>query len=149
MVASVEQIRRNLEVSGSRRADNADRTVSALPTDTTVEGTFLVDGPGEALKSVNFPAVFINRPSFQAGGELHIDTSPVAGSYPTLSCVINRWITDPPVPTDYSKVYFVGAELTIVTTGPTTQRVWVHWRASGRALVNPGHDDGMTTESLV
>lgn len=149
MVAPLDQIRGNLDAARARQGANLDRINAGLPTDSAVEGTFLVDGPGEALQSVNFPIVFIARPTWTYGGELHIDTVPVAGKYPTISCVINRWITDPIAPTDYSKIYFVGANLLITTTGPPTQRMWVHWRASGRALVNPGPDTTTTTDSVV
>jgi len=155
MPRSVDEIRRHIEVARSQRADNRDRIFGALPTDSAIEGTFLVDGSGESLKTVNFPVRFINRPSIQFGYELHIDTVAVASTFPMASSIVNRWITDPPIADDgtaveYSKVYFIGARLIVTTTGPTNQRMWVHWRASGRALVNPTTTgDGITTESIV
>lgn len=136
MPLSVEEIRRRLEVSNTSRNSDSARLMDSLPTTTQVEGTFLVDGSGEATKDIYFPTKFIERPSFTFGGELHLDTSPVAGHFPTISVVVYRWITDPLAPTDYSKIYFVGAHLVIVSAGPTAQRMWIHWRASARGIVN-------------
>lgn len=133
----------------NKSANDKDRVTNALVTDTAVEGTFLVDGSGEALKTVSFPVKFIQRPNFTTGGELHIDTVPVAGQFPTISCVINRWTQERV--DGFSKMYFVGAELVVVTTGPTNQRMWVHWRASGKAIVNPANvsSSSITTTSTV
>lgn len=151
MVQSLDYYRRKAQQDAARGHSNIDRINSAQPTDTSIEGTFLVDGRGESRKTVLFPCRFIHRPNFTTGGELHLDSAAVAGSYPILSCVVNGngWILDPPQPTDYSKVYFVGAELIIVTTGPATQRMWIHWRASGKAIVNPDGNTAISTGSVI
>lgn len=153
MVESIEFYRRKWDVTRNIRRNDDDRIFSALPTDSSVEGEFLVDGPGEALKQVNFPVRFIERPNFTTGGELNLDSFAVAGSYPTVSCTINKWFTDPPIvigtTSDFSKVYFIGAELSVVSTGPTGQRMWIHWRASGKGIVSPDSDDSLTTSSVI
>ncbi len=149
MVESVDFYRRKFQDDRAKGLSSGERIAAALPTDSSVEGMFLVDGAGESLKLVNFPVRFIQRPSFTTGGEMHLDSRVVGSTFPTMSCVVNDWLLDPPEPTDYSKVYFVGAQLAVVTTGPRTQRMWIHWRASGKAIVNPGNATGLTTGSTV
>lgn len=115
----------------------------------------MVNGSGEASQTVNFPVAFIARPTLSYGYELHPDTSPVTGSFPSGSCVVHRWITDPPfdastsASVNFSKIYFKGAYLLVLTTGPTAQKLWVHWTAQGKAVVNPGSGDGITTDSQI
>jgi hypothetical protein len=140
-------LKRKMAVSNLATTTERERINSFLPTDTAVEGTFLVDGSGEALKIVNFPIRFIGRPIFTTGGELHLDTNPVPGQFPTISCVINRWSTEQHA--GFSKMYFIGAELLVVTTGPSNQRLWVHWRASGRGIVNPAVEHSLTSDSVI
>lgn len=141
MVESLEYYRGKYDASHNLNRNNIDRVLSGLPTDTSVEGRFMVDGSGEALRTVSFPVIFIQIPNMTYGGELNLDSHAVAGSFPIMSAVVNKWETNPPIEisitTDYSKVYFIGAELAIVTTGPVGQRMWIHWRASGRAIVGP------------
>jgi len=143
---NLDLAKRNYSIATLAAANERERVNTFLPTDTAVEGTFLVDGSGEAVKIVNFPIKFINRPVFTTGGELHLDTTPVPGQYPTMSCVINRWATEQHA--GFSKMYFVGAQLLVVTTGPATQRLWVHWRASGVAIVNPAVEHSLTSDSI-
>lgn len=133
---NVDHVAGRLQRHAVRRHNDVVRLTDSFPTVTSVDGQFLVDGSGEAAQTVHFPVRFIERPNFVSGGELHLDTSPVAGQAPTISCVINTWITDPPVLTT-AQLYFIGANLVVVSTGPSNQRMWVHWRATGRALVAP------------
>lgn len=143
---NTEFIKRKMAVTNATSTNERERINNFLPTDTAVEGTFLVDGSGEATKTVHFPVRFINRPVFTSGGEMHLDTNPVAGQFPTVSCVVHRWITEQHA--GFSKMYFVGAELLVVTTGPTSQRLWVHWRASGKGIVNPAVEHSLTSDSI-
>lgn len=149
---SVTQLGGKIQRNYSLRTNDADRVASGLASPMSVEGTFLVDGAGEAIADIVFPVKFIERPNLSFGGELHLDTNPVAGQYPTISVVVNRWATDPSAALTFTvatlKLYFVGAQLLVVTTGPTTQRMWVHWSAKGRAIINPAAEN-VTTNSII
>lgn len=136
MVVNRDQVAGNIQRRLHRQADYRTQIEDSLATVTSVDGFFLTDGAGEAIQVVNFPVRFIERPNFVFGGEHHLDTSGVDGQLPTVSCVINSWITDPPVLTT-ARLHFIGANLLVVTTGPAAQRIWIHWRATGRALTNP------------
>jgi len=137
----------------ARRKDDADRIITAQVSPQSVEGSFLVDGAGEAVQTLVFPVKFIEKPNIKVGGELHLDTNPVPGQFPTMSCVVNRWVTDFPGAEGYTvatlKLYFVGAEICVVTTGPTTQRMWIHWEVSGKAIQNPAASAGLTSNSVI
>lgn len=150
---NLNQLYGKLQRKEQNRVNDADRVASGLASPISIEGTFLVDGSGEASADIVFPVKFIERPNISFGGELHLDTNPVAGQFPTISVVVNRWITDPPAALTYTvatlKLYFVGAQLLVVTTGPTSQRMWVHWTAKGRAIINPAALSDLTTNSPI
>lgn len=136
MVFNVNQLAGRVQRAMHNRNTNVTRINDGLATVTSVDGVFLTDGAGEAVQTVNFPVRFIERPNFVFGGEHHLDTAGVGGELPMMSCVINSWITDPPILTT-AQLHFIGANLLVVTSGPPTQRIWIHWRATGRALTNP------------
>jgi hypothetical protein len=99
----------------------------------TVSGEFVVDGTGEALVPVNFPIRFIEKPRFHFGGELAPDSVITDGEFPTVSAVVGYWTYEerPYVP------HYKGATLAVVTTGPTGQKMAIHWTMTGRAITNP------------
>lgn len=152
-MTTLEQLYGKIQRGTAMRVNDTDRINSSLASPMTIEGTFLVDGAGEATADLVFPVKFIERPNLTFGGELHLDTNPVAGQFPTISVVVNRWATDPPAANTFTvatlKLYFIGAQLLVVTTGPSTQRMWVHWKASAKAIINPAASAGVTTNSII
>ena len=98
-----------------------------------VDGLFLVSGAGQTNSAVRFPVKFIERPNISFAGELDVNSAAVPGNYPTLSVVVGGWVVEGP-PT---KRLWTGANLLVVTNGPATQKIWVHWEASARAVSNP------------
>lgn len=99
------------------------------------QGFILTKQAGEVAQDVKFSVRFIERPLFTFGGELDENQSASAGRFPTVSAVVLQWEIEE---LDKYRKYFIGANLGLVTTGATTQRMWVHWRMEGKALLGPG-----------
>lgn len=119
-----------------------------------ISGKFMMNGVGEATQDVNFPVKFFERPNLTFGGELSPDAVLTDGSFPTVSVVVVRWnIEEPEVTTTDStpeRRYYVGATLAVVTTGHSSNSMWVHWTMEGKAIVNPVAGlNGFTTDSTI
>lgn len=136
-----------LLAAGSRKT--LDTVISNLATTHSVDGKFLINGAGEASQFVKFPVSFIERPNFVTGGELNPGSVATSGSYPTISCVISSWEIQQLGNAGFAKEYFTGAYILVVTTGVSTQKMWVHWRATGRALSNPAGDQDIASDGFV
>lgn len=100
----------------------------------TIQGFFDLIGSGEAILDVNFPVWFLERPTFTFGAELKAGNVLVAGSYPTISLIVQRWLMK-----DYPNrvSYYAGATIIAVSTGVADQSLLVHWQVEGKALRNP------------
>jgi len=102
---------------------------------TSVTGRELTMNAGEVIIPITFGVWFIERPNVTFGGELDDGDFVEAGAFPTVSGVIVRWTRQKPERNNGG--YFVGAEVCCVTTGRDEQRIWLHWRAEGKAMANP------------
>lgn len=92
-------------------------------------------GAGEGLVDVTFPNTYIEKPAMSFGGELASGQLLTAGSYPTVSIVVATWLTV----VKGQATSYIGARLAVVTTGPATQIVIVHWQAEGKATAAPAY----------
>jgi len=99
----------------------------------SVNGLFLISGVGEVSSTVNFPVKFIERPNVNFCGELQQSSPIVTGNFPTVSVVVGDWVRQE----TSTRRLFVGAKLLVVTHGPATQAMWIHWSATGVAISNP------------
>lgn len=105
---------------------------------TRTVGFVVTHGAGEGLVDVVFGNRYIEKPALSLGGELMTPALTV-GSYPTVSVVVVSWATESKTtkPELGPQVYYLGAKLAIVTTGPPTQDMVVHWQVEGKALAGP------------
>jgi hypothetical protein len=118
---------------------------------TRVHGFVLTEGAGEAAHEITFPVTFTERPSMSFGAELADNEFVEDLSFPTVSVVVISWTK-----TMIDRVgggldapgWFAGANLAIVTSGKSDQRVWVHWQAEGKALRDPVNQVGDTDATL-
>jgi len=111
-----------------------------------VTGRAAVNGSGEALVDVQFPARFTTLPYFSFGFELQ-DTSeanpeaPITsvnaaskGLLPTGSAHIATWKTIERLPFG---VYYVGATVGVIVDGASNGKIIINYSFSGTALSNP------------
>jgi hypothetical protein len=119
-----------------QRRDDVKRIGDMTVKVTRVSGRLLVQGTGEISVSVNFPVRFTERPIFTFGGELDLSSSPVAGSFPSVSCVVVNW-DKIGVVTGGSDGHYIGATLAVTAGGSATQGMWIHWVMEGKAIRNP------------
>lgn len=106
-----------------------------------------VDGAGEVSVDVNFPVKFIEKPAISSGAaELRDGEVLTAGQFPTANCTVVKWVLDE---LDETRVYYVGAQLGVVTTGPESQKLTVHVSMEGRALRNPSFGEDETTDGTL
>ena len=133
-----------------RRIEEA-RFEDLKPTEHVIQGKFLIQGAGEANIPVNFPVYYLSAPHLTFGGELPDDSPPVPGLFPTISVVVLRWELDQRGREENeseSRIYYRGANLGVVTTGPEGLSLIVHWQVSGLAISNPV-TGGETTEAFL
>ncbi len=124
------QVNRNLE----QRRTHASRVESTLAREHIVKGKFLLQGAGEGLVELKFPVWFIEEPNMGGlGGVMYPGSEVIDGSYPTVSGSVLNWTLVEKTP----RQYFTGCTLAVVTTGLPEQRMFVHYRFEGKAIVNP------------
>jgi len=109
-----------------------------------LEGFIETTGAGEVLVDVHFPVRFMEKPNMTFGGELTPNQGAVLGNFPTVSVVVVTWDREDQV----GGFYYNGCSLGIVTSGPTDMRMFVHWKASGKAFVNPVKHGGTLGEAI-
>lgn len=106
----------------------------------TIDFRVKILGAGEVEVPVDFPVLFIERPTFTCGGEFDQFTSPpiVAGQMPRFSAVVTRWesVARP----NANNLCFVGAHVAVVTSGPFLMTMFAHLSFRGIALVDPISD---------
>lgn len=122
----VNQQVRNREAAMKRNNDAVGR-------EHVVKGQFMVDGTGESVAVLNFPVLFIEKPIATFGWELYPGQGLTAGEFPTASTGVADWALIEKTP----RVYYVGATVATVSTGPTGQRLFINYRFEGRAITNP------------
>jgi hypothetical protein len=127
--AKIDRIRR----ANNEQQSTIENLSSASGGATRLTGQLLLSGSGEKVVDVVFPAPFTEKPLMSFGGEMQ--DSMIRGQFPTISVVVAGWITRDAPP--YSRL-FTGCQLAIVTTGPTTQKMIVHWFFDGPTITNFG-----------
>lgn len=160
--AQAELMKARRAAENVRRQDLEDSFAGAVP----VHGKFLVNGPGEAYKEIQFPVIFANVPVVTFGFEIKSRDNLVWTSYDPLTNAI-EWTDEdnaPPgqpsgeasglirgqAPIITAAVYdwmveenlpadqrYTGASVLTVCDGPPATKFIVHWTASGFAYSNP------------
>jgi len=112
-----------------------------------IGGKFMVGDIGEVAVEVAFPMTFTEEPLFFFGGAMDFNQTITPNFFPTVSCVVGKWTTTPRGP---NGLYYVGAQIVVVTTGVADQRMWIHWHVLGSALTNPvsSSASGTTDEAI-
>jgi hypothetical protein len=100
-----------------------------------VSGEFLVDGVGALTREVRFPVSFIEKPLLSYGGNIESTPSNDIQDLPTISVIVMSYIEDRSG--IGGRVIYRGANLGVVVTGQTNQKMWIHWKFDAEALVNP------------
>ena len=140
MKAAANTVRRQQRL----RADNAERIHENTADIYTVTGRFLVEGVGSVARQVNFPAKFIEIPSFYFGSEIAPGHAAVDGNFPSVSVIVLRWTStdDQPNQTSSAQNLYNGANLGVVIQGGiSSQKIWIHWSVTGTAVANPVFGD--------
>lgn len=106
--------------------------VAASPAE--VPGRIAINSAGEASATVLFPVKFTSQPYFTYGFEMQTGEGVIAGKRPTGSAYVYEWIKVERLPTT---VFYVGAKITMVTTGLRYQKMICNYSFSGTALSNP------------
>lgn len=135
-----------------RRADLA-RIDDVVIKTTSVCGFELVSVPaaapdataaavGETTVDVSFPVTFTERPAMTFGGELDVNEFVEANHFPTISGVVVVWRKaheDRVGGGLQAPGWYVGATVAVVASGRSGGfKVWLHWRAEGKAMRDPG-----------
>jgi len=130
----------SLPAATARGKQNLQRNRDVLPAEYVIKGRTRVLGLGEATVDIRFPVIYIEPPIFQFGGELAEGSSLVQGTFPTISAIVSQWEIDEPDLDLFGqslRIWYRGATLAIVTTGPPDTDVYLHWTFTGRAVSNP------------
>lgn len=118
-----------------KNRDNTTRIDAMTVKVTEFSGRVQILGAGESAVDIQFPVLFSERPVFTYGGELDENHHPVAGSYPTISAIVDTW--DQVGKTESSDGRFKGARVVVVTTGTEGQHMWLHFSFTAKAMRNP------------
>ena len=108
--------------------------VSVAADNAMVTGRTMINGAGESFVSVDFPVRFSQLPSFSFGFEMKDGEVVIDGQKPTGSAVVTQWKIIERLP---FSVYYTGAVIQVVTTGPFYQKMLFIHNFSGMALSNP------------
>jgi len=130
--ASAERLRRSLNDQQAAAEGLNDMAGGA----TTLTGEFLLKSSGEKKVVLNFPIEFTDKPILSFSAEIPEGDEIVDGNFPMVSALISRWITREKPP--FSRT-FVGCELAIVATGPSTQKMIFYWIFNGNTITNIGY----------
>lgn len=114
----------------NRRLRDAERINAMTSKITRVVGRVLVELPGEAAVDIAFPVLFNDLPIFGFGGELAENHRARLLQYPTVSAVVTDWVKQP-------GDRYSGARIAVVTTGLSTQQMWIHYSFEAPAIRNP------------
>lgn len=118
-----------------KRREDVRRVDAMTVKVTRVEGRVLIKNAGEARVEVPFSVVFCERPFFNFGGEMDTNFRVTAGSYPTVSAVVEEWTVVGE--SDAAEGRYNGCTLAVVTTGQDDQQMWLHYSFEGKAIRNP------------
>jgi hypothetical protein len=116
------------------RRGEVDRQASAEAQYFKVSGEIEMNGSGEAVIAVSFPVYFVDKPSFSFGAELGAGEPLTAGQLPTGHLVVAQWGERQ---RDNGSIVYAGATFAVVTTGPATQTLILHWHMEGVGLRGP------------
>lgn len=116
------------------RRGEIERVRSAGAQDVKVTGTIQVTEPGEAVISVTFPTLYVNKPDFTFGPELGPGQALVIQSLPSACLTVVQWGE---AIRDDGTVLYAGATFAVVTEGPIGQVMLIQWHMDGLALRGP------------
>lgn len=130
----------DLAPASERRRGDLVRNANVQATTHVINGTNAIDGAGEALIDLVFPVTYVLPPIFLYGGELAPGHELVTGRYPVVTAVVSYWdVSQPDLETfgSSARKHFRGAQLAVTSSGPESQRLFLHWQFSGIAISNP------------
>lgn len=110
-----------------------------------LQGEFLVQGVGEAIKDISFPVSFIERPHVYFGSNLAENQESIEGYYPIVQGTVLSYVTREE---GIEKRFFDGAKIVAISSGVDTQQIWLNYMFIGMALVNPAGGQG-TVDGVV
>jgi len=130
----------------ARSQQDVVRNRDVRPAEHVIKGRTKVLGVGEATVDVPFPVIYLEAPTFTFGGELAEGSALEPTNFPTISAIVFAWDINEPdldLTGQTMRIHYRGARLAIVTTGPTSTDMYLHWQFTGRALSNPGSGGGI------
>ena len=130
ILMNIEQFRTSFAAEQSRIRD----IKSVAPASAQVPGRVLVNTTGEAFIDVDFPVRFSTIPYFTCGFEIMEGEVLTPGDIPTGRAFVSEWKTIERLP---FSVYYTGAKICTVTTGPFYQKMILNFCFTGTALTNP------------
>ncbi len=140
MTDSYARLGLNLQKQQRQHLSNVQRVDQTTPDVYVVGGRYLIDGMGESIQSVNFPIKFIEIPLFSYGFELAPGHALESGSFPSGTSIITKWSTVSDEIAGYqAQELYEGATIGVSLVGSSGQKIWVHWRMEGVAIVSPVH----------
>lgn len=99
-----------------------------------VPGRLAINSAGEASATVMFPVKFTTQPYFTYGFELQEGEGIIGGKRPTGSAYVYEWVKIERLP---NTIFYVGAKISVITTGLKYQKMICNYSFSGTALSNP------------
>ncbi len=125
---------RGVLIQGHRTAQNNARQARQQAQTVTIYGHTSISGIGEANYDINFPVLFVEKPTFCPGLEFAEGSSALDLNYPTWGATVNRWI--------YKQIgnvrYWVGASIVVSIAAQEGASFVVHHSFTGTALHSPG-----------
>lgn len=100
-----------------------------------VPGRVMINAAGEAFVDVDFAVNFTTLPFFKCGFEIPENENTIPGQMPTGRAFVSEWKMRERLP---FSVFYTGAKICVVTTGPYYQKMIMNFSFSGTALTNPG-----------
>jgi hypothetical protein len=132
------QFDRSLASATTRRGRSLESLAEQTVKNGMVHGFVEIDGTGEAMVDVTFPATFLEKPAFTFGFELADNTWPTDGAFPVYSASVITWVTSK---RSNDRVYYLGARLGVVIFGVSDMRSILHYIAAGQKFTDPVNND--------
>lgn len=128
-MATIEEFRRQQRSLNRRTADLQASSAGSI----TINGRFLVNYTGEAIKHIIFPVKFFDIPSVKFNFEIVDLANVTSGLLPELSAHVSKWAVEDVVGTSR---YYVGMDVRVVSFSPVVSKFAVQWTASGPGFRN-------------
>lgn len=136
----------SIQQSMDQRRRDFDRIDSQVAQLHSYTGRLLLSGFGviDVAVDVNFPVSFTRKPTFTYGIELEENWTAAAGTVPTVTALIMKWIRHERLPGIHT---YTGATLGAVALG-TPGLVWIVYKMEGPAFRNPIRTSGNPEEPI-